>query len=80
MGRCVRGGNGGRAAGSRNEREAEGCGQKVENRAAGARFQARCWKWGWRAMGEGGEMVYMTLQVTQSALLLEVTYSHYGYF
>jgi hypothetical protein len=59
VGRCVQGGNSSRAAGSRNEREVEGCRQKVENRAAGARFRVRHRKWGWRVMGEGGGMVYM---------------------
>jgi hypothetical protein len=59
VGRCVRGGNGDRVAGSRNEREAAGCRPKVENRAAGARFRARRRKWGWRAIGEGGGMAHM---------------------
>jgi hypothetical protein len=38
VGRCVRGGNGGRVAGSRNEREAVGLGQNIETEPPGLDF------------------------------------------
>ena len=38
VGRCVRGGNGGRVAGSQNEREAVGLGQNIETEPPGLDF------------------------------------------
>ena len=38
VGRCVQGGNGGRVAGSRNEREAVGLGQNIETEPPGLDF------------------------------------------